>query len=60
MPIMTREEEEILDKLIRLAGGDLLLVERAFKEISSKSEKPDLIDIVRYIEAQKKQQPRAA
>lgn len=49
MPIMTRKEEEILDKLTRLARGDLVLVERAFKECTRYSAEPDLKDIVAFI-----------
>lgn len=48
MPIMTRKEETILDKLITLAGGDKSLVEMAFKSIS-KDINPDLSDVVKYI-----------
>lgn len=61
MPIMTRKEEEILDKLMRLAQGDPRLVERALKECSQEKAEPDLKDIVAYIKRHvQRTEPHAA
>jgi hypothetical protein len=60
MSIMTRKEEEILRQLLRLAKGDPLLVERAFKECSRRRPEPDLKDIVVYIQQYAQANPRAA
>jgi hypothetical protein len=48
MRIMTRKEEQILDKLMVLANGNVLLVEQAFREARRKA-KPDLKDVVNFI-----------
>jgi len=57
MHIMTRREEEIFDKLLKLADGDSSLLERAFRESSIKYEEADLKDVVNYLV---KHRPQAA
>jgi len=49
MRIMTRKEAEVLDKLLQLAGGDVALVEEAFRASIRDKEHPDLTDVVDYI-----------
>lgn len=50
MRFMTSEQEEIMDKLLRLANGDVGLVEEAFSNAATEPGKPPTLDaIVDYI-----------
>lgn len=60
MRVMTRDEEEILDDLKRLAGGDLQLLEQAFRAAAQDGEPASLKDIVRYIVKHRDDAARAA
>jgi hypothetical protein len=48
MRIMTKVEEKVLDDLVRLAQGNISLVEEAF-HFARTQEKPDLADVVGHI-----------
>lgn len=54
MRVMTEEQSEMLDKLVRLARGDALLVEKAIRETSPGEDAAKLEDIVRYIVGHRK------
>jgi hypothetical protein len=51
---MTQEQSEMLDKLVRLANGDALLVEQAIRETSAGEDASKLEDIVQYIVGHRK------
>lgn len=51
MRIMTRQQSEILDRLVQLANGNSLLVERAINVVAARKPTPTLDDIIAYIEA---------
>lgn len=51
MRVMTKVEEEVLQDLVRLAQGDLALVEEAFAKADTE-DKPDLVDVVEHIKAE--------
>lgn len=46
---MTKKQSELLDKLVRLARGDALLVEEAIRECAGFDEEAKLEDVVQYI-----------
>lgn len=54
MRVMTQEQSKMLDKLVRLANGDALLVEQAIRETSAGEDASKLEDIVRYIVGHRK------
>lgn len=56
MQVMTRVEEEVLNKLITLARGDVMLVEKAFRASIQHKDEPDLTDVVEFIENELKKQ----
>lgn len=51
MRVMTKAEDEILRDIIRLAQGDLALVDKALA-IADTNEKPSLGDVVEYIKTE--------
>ncbi len=55
MRVMTEKQSEMLDKLVRLANGDALLVERAIRETSPGEDAAKLEDIVRFIVKNRKE-----
>lgn len=54
MRVMTEEQSEMLDKLVRVARGDALLVEQAIRETSAGEDASRLEDVVRYIVGHRK------
>lgn len=49
MKVMTKEQSELLDKLVRLARGNALLVEEAIIECAGFDSDANLEDVVQYI-----------
>jgi hypothetical protein len=56
---MSKKQEAVLQKLIRLAKGDSLLVERAMRQAGSETKAPTLGEVVSYIKNQTDQRKRA-
>lgn len=54
MHVMTKKQKRLMDKLLQLAGGDIGLVEDAFKGARTEpGEPPTLDEIVYYIMEQR-------
>ena len=49
MQVMTKEQSDMLDKLVRLARGDALLVEEAIRACAGFDSDANLEDVVQYI-----------
>jgi hypothetical protein len=49
MRVMSREQSELLEKLVTLAGGNVLLVEDAIWQAAKGKESAKLSEIVDYI-----------
>lgn len=59
MRVMSKKQEDVLQKLIRLAKGDSLLVERAIRNAGTEAKAPTLGEVVSYIKNQTTQRKRA-
>jgi hypothetical protein len=59
MRVMSKKQEGVLQKLIRLANGDSLLVERAIRNAGTAAKPPTLSEVVSYIKSQTTHRKRA-
>lgn len=59
MRVMSKKQEAVLQKLVRLAKGDSLLVERAIRKAGTDAKAPTLGEVVSYIKNQTAQRKRA-
>lgn len=59
MRVMSKKQESVLQKLIHLARGDSLLVERAIRRAGSETQAPTLGEVITYIKTETTQKKRA-
>ncbi len=59
MRVMSKKQEAVLQKLIRLAKGDSLLVERAIRKSGSEAKAASLGEVITYIKHETAQRKRA-
>lgn len=59
MRVMSKKQEAVLQKLVRLAKGDSLLVERAIRNAGSEAKAATLSDVITYIKHETEQRKRA-
>ena len=59
MRVMTKRQEELFDELLRLAGGDPLLLEDALREYARTGELPEKL-VKAALEVQRLEQERAS
>jgi hypothetical protein len=59
MRVMSKKQEAVLQKLIRLAKGDSLLVERAIRKAGSEAKPASLGEVITYIKHETSQRKRA-
>ena len=59
MRVMSKKQEAVLQKLIRLANGDSLLVERAIRNAGSEAKTASLDEVITFIKQVTAQRKRA-
>jgi len=59
MRVMSKKQEDVLQKLIRLAKGDSLLVERAIRNAGRETKAATLAEVIAYIRNETTQRKRA-
>lgn len=59
MRVMSKKQEEVLQRLVHLAKGDFQLVERAMREAAHEEQAPTLQDVVSYIKSATDRRRRA-
>lgn len=59
MRVMSKKQEAVLQKLVRLAKGDSLLVERAIRRASDETKTRSLGDVIDYIKGETAHKRRA-
>ncbi len=59
MRVMSKKQGAVLQKLVRLARGDSLLVERAIRKAGREAQAPTLGEVITYIKTETAQKKRA-
>lgn len=59
MRVMSKKQEAVLQKLLRLARGDSLLVERAIRQSGNDAQAPTVDEVISYIKFETSQKRRA-
>jgi len=60
MKVMTKRELDLYTRLIKLAGGDVSLVEQAIRQSASKEGRARLNDVMNSLQKRKDEETRAA
>ena len=60
MRMMTRKQGFLMSRLVKLAGGNTVLVDEAIRYHSREGHRPSLEDVTRYILTHKNKTPRGA
>lgn len=59
MRVMSKKQEAVLQKLLRLARGDSLLVERAIRQSGNEAQAPTVDEVISYIKSETTHKKRA-
>lgn len=59
MRVMSKKQGAVLQKLVHLAKGDSLLVERAIRKAGGETKAPTLGEVITYIKSETAQRKRA-